>query len=102
MSKLQTLLKPFNDHRVWMLIIPALAVLAIDMPVLMTLTYALAAMLVVAGVSHITMKIMFPYIDRESLAENAEQTPEANATVFLGMAIVLSSLIVATSIWIAH
>jgi hypothetical protein len=94
--------KILKDYRAWVLLIPATLILAIDLPVMLTLLYSTSAMLVIAGVSHITMKIMFPYIDREELMKDAVKTSTGAGNVFLGMALVLSSLIIGTAIWISH
>jgi len=51
--------------------------------------------LLVAAVSHITRRILFPDLDLKSFAKEALGHPVASAVVFLAICIVLSCLIIA-------
>ena len=89
------------DSRLWVLLIPALAVLAIDMPVMLTLLYSLSAMMVVLAMAHFMRRILMHYIDLEEMADIAADTPLGAGLIFLGVALITSSIVIATSIWIA-
>ena len=91
-----------KDYRLWLLLIPATAVLLIDVPVALTLLYSISAMLVVAAVSHLTRKVVFPYIDMNTFAQKAINTSTGAGLVFVGVAMIISAMILGTSIWLSH
>jgi hypothetical protein len=51
--------------------------------------------LIIAAVSHLTRRILFPNIDLKKLVHEATYNPLASALVFLGVCIVLSVMIIA-------
>ncbi len=91
----------FFDARVWALLIPALVVLALDIPVMLTLLYSLAAMLVVVAMAHVMRRILFHYLDMEEVENRASETSTGAGLVFLGMCLLISSFVLAASLWIA-
>lgn len=97
--------RPFRsvlgDVRLWLLLIPALAVLAIDLPVMMTLLYAMSAMLVVAGFSHLIRRVFFPYVDLEQFVVKAHETATGAGYVVLGVSIVIASFIIGSAVWLS-
>lgn len=91
----------FFDLRVWALLIPAVVVLAADIPVLLTLGYSLAAMLVVVAMAHVIRRILFHYLDLEEVENKASETSQGAGLVFLGVCILISSVVLGTALWIA-
>ena len=91
----------WKDKRLWVLLVPSLAILAIDMPVMLTLLYSIAAMFVIAGVSHLTRKVIFPYIDMEVVKDKAIGTSTGAAIVFLSVSLIISAIIIGTSVWLS-
>jgi len=89
------------DYRLWILLVPSIAILAIDLPVLMTLAYSLAAMTIVTALAHVTRRILFPYIDMEAVWQRALESSYGAGMVFLGICIQVSSTMIACAIWIA-
>ena len=90
------------DLRVWALLLPALVVLALDMPVLLTLGYSLMAMFVIVGIAHIIRRIVFPYLDLEGVENEASTAPTGAGLVFLGVCILLSAVILGAAIWVSQ
>lgn len=91
----------WKDKRLWLLLVPSIAVLAIDMPVMLTLLYSIAAMFVIAGVSHLTRKVIFPYIDMEVIKTKAVESSNGAAIVFLSVSMIISAIIIGTSVWLS-
>lgn len=91
----------WKDKRLWFLLVPSIAILSIDLPVMLTLLYSIAAMFVIAGVSHLTRKVIFPYIDMEIVKNKAMENSTGAAIVFLGVSIIISAIIVGTSVWLS-
>ncbi len=87
--------------RLWALLIPAALILSADLPVAMTIGYSMAVILVLAAVTHIVRKVLFPYVDLEVMVGKATETPGGSATVFLGVCMVVCALILAGAIWLA-
>lgn len=92
----------FMDGRLWVLLIPAILVLATDLPVLMTLLYSMSAILVVVAVSHVTRTVLFPYLDLGCIASRASEGPTGAGLVFLGVCLVVAFTILSTVIWIGR
>ena len=91
----------FLDLRVWMLLAPALLVLALDLPVLTALLYSLSAMLVIVAMTHVIRRVLFHYVDMELLALIAQHSATGAGLTFVGVCIVLASIIVSATIWVA-
>ena len=91
----------FFDSRTWILLLPAAAVLALDLPVLLTLGYSLAAIFIVVAMAHVIRRVLFHYIDLENLADRAHESATGAGLVFLSVSIIFSSIIIAASLWIA-
>lgn len=90
------------DWRVWALLIPASLVLALDIPVLLTLGYSLAAMFVIVGMAHVIRRVLFPYLDLEAVENQASLTSTGAGLVFLGTTILVSAVILGAAIWISR
>lgn len=90
------------DLRVWALLIPASLVLALDVPVFLTLGYSLAAMFVIVGVAHVIRRIMFPYLDLEEVENQASLSSTGAGLVFLGTCILISAVILGSALWISR
>jgi uncharacterized membrane protein (UPF0182 family) len=90
------------DKRLLLLLIPAIAILAFDLPILLTLGYSMAAMLLIAAVSHLTRKIIFPYVDMGVFAEKALQTANGAGFVFVGVSFIIGMMILGSAIWLSH
>lgn len=88
------------DLRVCALLIPAVLVLALDIPVLLTLLYSLSAMLVIVALSHVMRRVLFPYLDLEEVENQASLSSTGAGLVFLGTSIMISAFIIGASIWI--
>lgn len=89
------------DLRVWVMLLPALVVLALDLPVLTTLLYSLSAVLVIVAMTHVIRRIIFHYLDMELLALIAQHSATGAGLTFVGVCIVLASIIVSATIWVA-
>lgn len=89
------------DVRELILVIPAVLVLATDMPVFLTLLYALSAILLVVALSHFVRKVLYPYVDLEITTGKALETPTGAAIVFAGVSFVVGCVILGAAIWIA-
>lgn len=90
------------DLRVWALLIPASLVLALDIPVLLTLGYSLAAIFVIVGVAHIIRRVLFPYLDLEEVENQASLSSTGAGLVFLGTCILISAVILGSAVWISR
>lgn len=90
------------DLRVLALLIPASLVLALDVPVFLTLGYSLAAMFVIVGVAHVIRRIMFPYLDLEEVENQASLSSTGAGLVFLGTCILISAVILGSALWISR
>lgn len=90
------------DFRFYLLLIPAVAILATNMPLLMTLGYSMAVMLLVAAVSHITRKVVFPYLDMEAVMRKATETPTGSGYVFLGVSSIITAMIIGSVMWLSN
>ena len=91
----------FFDARVWALLIPALVVLAFDLPVLLTLLYSLSAILVVVAMAHVMRRVLFHYIDMEEVENRASMSSTGAGLVFLGVCILTSAVVLGAALWIA-
>lgn len=91
----------FCDLRTPSLLVPALAVLALDLPVMLTLLYSLSAMLVIVAMAHLVRRVLFPHLDLSAACERASETPSGAGLVFLGVSILLSAVVIGTALWIA-
>lgn len=89
------------DKRVWVLLVPALGVLALDIPVMVTLLYSLAAIFIVAAVALVIRLILFPYVDLEVVEDIANESPAGAGLVFLGVCIMISAIVLAAALWIS-
>ena len=89
------------DSRLWVLLIPALGILAADIPVMLTLLYSLSAIMVVLAMTHFMRRILMHYIDLEEMADFAADTPLGAGLVFCGVCLIISAIVLATAIWIA-
>ena len=92
----------FFDWRVWALLIPASAVLALDMPVLLTLLYSLSAMFLIVAVAHVIRRVMFPYLNLEEVENRASETPFGAGLVFLGTSLLVSAVIIGSAVWVSR
>lgn len=90
------------DVRLWALLVPAVLILATDLPVLLTLLYSMSAILVVVAMTHTVRRVVFHYLDLEELARKACESPGGAASIFLGVAIIMAAVILATALWIAR
>lgn len=99
---LNTLKDILVDPRTWILLAPAVLVLAIDVPVLLTLLYALSAVFLIVGVAHIIRKILLPYIDLESDIDQAETTPIGAAIVAFGVLIFYAVTVLSVVVWVSR
>lgn len=97
-----TFRRGFFDLRVWALLVPAVLVLAVDLPVLFTLGYSLAAMLVIVAVAHVIRRVLFPYLDLEEVENQASTSPIGAGLVFLGTCVLFSALALGAAIWIGR
>ena len=55
-----------------------------------------------ALLSHITRRLLFPYLDLQELINEAKREPMASAVVFLSVCLVLSTMIYASSAFFSH
>ncbi len=101
---LKSLLKGFLvmfDARVLVLLVPALLYLYwLDAAQANTIVYSFVVTIAVAGVSHFTRKVFFPYVDMEKVASTAIKEPLGAALVFLAIAIVLCVMLFVTMQWV--
>ncbi len=91
----------FFDARVWALLIPALVVLALDLPVMLTLLYSLSAMFVVVAMAHVMRRVLFHYLDLEEVQAKASESAHGAGLVFLGICVLVAAVVLAAAIWIA-
>lgn len=90
------------DHRLFALLIPVVIIAVIDWPLVKSLGFSLLFLSFFALASHLLRKVLFPYLDMETLAFAARQNPIGAAIVFLGICIVLAAMVVSTVFWMAH
>ena len=102
MNKRNMLKSLGTDFRFYLLLIPAVMILATNMPLLMTLGYSMAVMLLVAAVSHITRKVVFPYLDMEVVMRKATETPTGAGYVFLGVSSIITAMIIGSVMWLSN
>lgn len=89
------------DLRVWALMVPALIILALDVPILTALLYSLSAVLVIVAMTHVIRRVLFHYVDMELLALLSQHNPTGAGLVFLGVCVVLSTVILSSVIWVS-
>lgn len=89
------------DVRELILVVPATLVLMTDMPVFLTLLYALSAILLVVALSHFVRKVLYPYVDLEVVTQKAQETPTGAALVFIGISLVVGCVVLGAALWIA-
>lgn len=90
------------DLRLWALLVPAFLILSTDLPVLMTLLYSMAAILVVMAMAHTVRRILFHYLDLRALAIKAAETPMGAALIFIGVCFMTAAVVLATALWIGR
>ncbi|HDR9163607.1 TPA: hypothetical protein QDB28_004011 [Burkholderia vietnamiensis] len=91
-----------HDWRMVALLIPAVLILCTNMPVALTIGYSFSVAFIFAAASHLLRKVLFPYVDLRELVAHASCTPLGSAVVFLSVMIVLSSIMLAISLWLSH
>lgn len=64
----------------------------------MVVLYAIGISILVASVSHIIRKVLFPYVDLGAFANKALESPMGAATVFMSIAVLLATIILSTCI----
>lgn len=103
MSALLGLLRSLaRDLRLWLLLVPAVAVLLLDAPVAASLGYALAVVFVVAAVAHVVRKIVMPYVDLDVVVARACEAPGGAGSVFLGVCVLLAAMVLSAALWLAR
>lgn len=103
MNYLQLLIKalsPLMDARFLALALPAFGYLYTDPAIANTIVYSFAVMIALAAISHIVRKIYFPYIDLAEYASSALRDARASAIVVFAVALVLSTMIISTTLWL--
>ena len=100
LQKLYTALATMIDARFLALALPSFAYLYTDAAIANTIVYSFAAMIALAAISHIVRKIYFPYIDLEEYANSALRDARASGLVVLAVALVLSTIIISTTLWL--
>lgn len=91
-----------RDARIWLLIGPATSILFLDPPVAKTLWYALIVVFIVVGVAHAIRKLVMPYIDLDSVVARAVETATGAGLVFVGVALLLASIVLAAAQWLGR
>lgn len=92
----------FCDGRTLILLLPALLVLAFDLPVMWTLIYSLSAIFVIVAAAHIIRRVLFHYVDLEPTFDRATESPMGAGIAFLGVCVLVSSIVVAAAVWIGQ
>lgn len=90
------------DLRLLALLIPALIVLAADLPVLITLLYSSAAIFVVLAIGHVARRVLFPYLDLETVAAQAALGSVGAGLIFVGVSLIISATVLASVLWIGR
>ena len=90
------------DLRALVLLIPAALVFSQDLPAMATLLYSISAVLALVGVSHIVRRVLFHYVDLESVALRASDGTTGAGLVFLGGCIFLSAVLLSAVMWVAR
>jgi hypothetical protein len=90
------------DDRFLILTIPAVAVLARDMPTLMTLGYVLALIIALVGVAHWLRLILFPHFNAKAVFEQIETNAIACAITVASMAFTLLTMFGGLLYWMSH
>lgn len=104
MEKFATLLGAlkaiFADKAQWLLIVPAVGVMAaLDLPRTITLLEWMLYAAVIAGFAIQVSLTVFPQIDLSDLVERAKDDPRASATVAAALVLFVALLILAVAIW---
>lgn len=74
----------FKDHRLWLLLLPAFAVLfMLDAPVAKSLLFSLAGMMLVLGFAHLARRVLLPSLDLSEDIDKAEQGSIAAAMLVI-------------------
>ncbi|MDE2465572.1 MAG: hypothetical protein KGO02_17935 [Alphaproteobacteria bacterium] len=90
------------DDRLLVFMIPSVLFLATDMPVLLTLCYALALIVMLVGVGHWIRLILFPHFNARSLFAVIEKDPIASAITIATMAVTTMFFVAMLIVWMSR
>jgi hypothetical protein len=80
------------DKRLFLLFVPAIIFLYIvNDSLLIEFVSVLSLSMLVAGLTHVIRKILLPYVDMESIAEQASLSSTGSGLVFLGASIMVAA-----------
>lgn len=91
---------PFIDRRLVLLTLPALAALATDLPVLISLVYSISAVLFIVAVSHWMRQVILHYVDMSELMGKAKESSLGSALIYLATTIYMSVLVICAIWWV--
>lgn len=99
----QNLLKPLHDSRIYILVLPATALLFWIDPILTKtwLQFGLV-LLILAGLTLFLRKILFNTFDMSVAIDKAVESSVGAAVVVLAVALVMCAVMVTSALWLAH
>lgn len=80
-------------YRLIPIIVAAGLLLGSDKGSAQVVLYMVGILLLVAAVSHILRKVLFPYLDLKLFVDKALEQPTASGMVFLGMSFIIGMMI---------
>jgi predicted DNA repair protein MutK len=90
-----------KDGRIYLLLIPALAVLSTDLSLLLSILFVSSAALIIAVFVHLIRKILIKDADMGDAAELAMTEPLGSAIVHAGVSVMLGLMFIGMAIWLS-
>jgi hypothetical protein len=90
-----------KDGRIYLLLIPALAVLSTDVNLLLSILFISSAALIIAVFVHLIRRILIKDADMGDAAKLAMTTPTGSAIIHAGVSVMLGLMFIGMAIWLS-
>jgi hypothetical protein len=90
-----------KDGRIYLLLIPALAVLSTDISLLLSILFISSAALIIAVFVHLIRRVLIKDADMVDAAKLAMTTPVGSAIIHAGVSVMLGLMFIGMAIWLS-
>lgn len=91
----------FFDHRLWLLLVPALLVMFwLDAPVAKSLLFSLCGMSIILGFAHLARRILLSSLDLSADIDAAEGGSMPNAIIVLAVILLYVAIMIGAILWL--